>query len=163
MTATKPARRTAGTEVSTRDQVIEKFVNLVNLVPDAPAGDITDLLGPILAAATWEDLQNTEGIPSSKSLAKAGHKIRVDDIAKKVSDKTSLTGYYLLCNGVDIDSGEVVRFTAGGAQAVAVLSQLHVLRALPAFVQFIAVGLLDGNEAINAVVLGSNPGRTIDA
>ncbi len=163
MTATKPAR-TKGSEVLlSRDRITERFVALVNQVPEAAAGDITDLLGPILAAASWEELQNTETVPSSKSLAVRGDKIRVMDIARKVSDKTSITGYYLMCNGVNLDTGEALRFTAGGSQAVAVLSQLHVLGALPAFVQFIEVALADGNTAVNCKVLGVDPGRIVDA
>lgn len=163
MTATKPARRAPAGEVDTRQRITEQFVALVNQVPEAAAGDITDLLGPIMAAASWEELQNTETVPSSKTLAVHGDKIKVLDIARKVSDKTSITGYYLMCNGVNIDTGEAIRFTAGGSQAVAVLSQLHVLRALPAFVQFVEVALPDGNTAINCKVLGVDPGRIVDA
>lgn len=163
MTATKPARRAPAGQVDTRQQITEQFVALVNQVPEAAAGDITDLLGPIMAAASWEELRNSEEVPSSKSLAARGDKIRVDSIARKVSDKTSITGYYLMCDGVNIDTGDVLRFTAGGSQAVAVLSKLYTLRQLPAYVQFVEVPLADGNTAVNCKVLGVDPSRIVDA
>lgn len=152
-----------GAQVDRRTAVITQFVDLVNQVPDAPEGDITDLLGPLLAAKSWEDLQQSEGIPSSKALAQTHTKVRVDMIAKKVSDKDSLTGYYLLCDAVNLTTGEQFRFTAGGEQAVVVLSQLYVLKALPAYVEFVAVATTSGNDAINAVVLGRDPSTVIDA
>lgn len=156
-----PARK-GSTELDRRRAVTEAFVDLVNQVPDAPEGDITDLLGPILAAASWEDLQRQDGLPSSKMLAQTHSKVRVDMIAKKVSEKDSLTGYYLLCDGVNLATGEAFRFTAGGGQAVAVLSRLYVLGALPAYVEFTPVSTTSGNDAINAVVLGRDPSIVID-
>lgn len=154
-----PAQRPGGA-LATREAVTAAFVQLVNQVPDAPEGDITDILGPILAAANWEDLNSVDNLPSSKTMV--GHEVRVNSIAKKVSEKDTLTGYYLLCEGIDLDTGYRGRFTAGGEQAVAVLSQLHVLGALPAKVKFTAVTLTSGNEAINCKVLDTYPGATID-
>lgn len=156
-----PVPANGGGHLAKREAVVAQFVQLVNQVPDAPEGDITDLLGPILAAQDWEDLNMADALPSSKTLV--GHEIRVDSIAKKVSDKESITGYYLLCDGIDFTTGETdLRFTAGGAQAVAVLSQLYVLRSLPAKVRFDAVDAGAGNTAINCKVLDTYPGATID-
>lgn len=162
MAAPKPVKAEHATQIAKREAIAEQFVQLVLMVPEADPGDITDLLGPILAAQTWEDLQNEDGLPSSKTLAAAGHKIRVDEIHRKISDKDSLTGSYLLCDGSDLDTGEVIRFTAGGSQAVATLSQLHVLKSLPAYVQFVGVPMADGNTAVNCKVLGVIPSNTID-
>ena len=145
-----------------RAELVAAFVQLVNRVPDAPDGDITDLLGPILAAQDWEELNQSDKLPSSKTMI--GHDIRVNTIAKKVSDKNSLTGYYLLCEGIDFATGYVGRFTVGGAQAVAVLSQLHVLGKLPAKVRFDEVPNEKGEgPAINCRVLDIYENAVIDA
>ncbi len=137
--------------VAQREAVVAAFVQLVNRVPDEPAGDVTDLLGPILAATTWDGLNTTDKLPSSKTLV--GRELRLEQIGKKVTDKQSLTGYYLFARGVDLETGEPIRWTAGGGQAVAVMSQLHVLRELPAKIRYNAVDLDDGNQAVNCQVL----------
>lgn len=134
-----------------RQQTLAAFVALVNLVPDAPEGDVTDLLGPILAAQSWEDLAKDTTLPSSKTLTDIP--IRLESIAKRVSDKESITGYYLICDGFNMDTGESLRFTAGGGEAVAKMAQLHVLHELPAKIKFVPVQLPDGNIAINCKVL----------
>jgi hypothetical protein len=132
-------------------------------VPEAAPGDITDLLGPILAAKSWEDLQAKDGLPSSKTLAQTGHRIRVDSVARKLSDMDVLGDSYLLCEGTDLTTGEVIRFTAGGAECVAKLSTLYILGDLPAFVEFVPVDLPDKKQAINCHVLGGDPSKIIDA
>lgn len=156
-----PAPVPGGFDLAKREAIKARFIELVNQVPDAPEGDIADLLGPILAAKSWEELTPLDNLPSSKTMV--GHEVRVDAIAKKVSEKDTMTGYYLLCEGVDFGSGYVGRFTAGGEQAVAVLSQLHVLGALPAKVRFDEIDVTSGNKAINCKVLDTYPRSTIDA
>lgn len=144
-----------------REATMEAFTALVLTVPEAEAGDIADLLGPILAALDWEELNNVSTLPSSKTLT--GRQLRVDSIARKPGDKPSATGFYLLCEGFDISTGEELRFTAGGGHAVAVLSKLHALRALPAYVQFDVAVTTTNQEAINCTVLGRDPSKIIDA
>jgi hypothetical protein len=141
--------------------VVQSFIQLVNQVPEADAGDITDLLGPILAAATWEELNQADALPSSKTLV--DKELRLESIARKVSDKPSLTGYYLFCEGIDLTTGEKLRWTAGCAQAVAVMSQLHVLRELPAKIVYKAVATDGEGDAINCKVLDVYHGARIDA
>lgn len=155
-----PAKGNRNTDAARVQAVTAAFVQLVNQVPDAPEGDITDLLGPILAAKSWEELNTLDNLPSSKTMI--DHDVRVNSIAKKVSEKDTLTGYYLLCDGIDLTTGYRGRFTAGGEQAVAVLSQLHVLRALPAKVRFLGVEVSSGNTAVNCKVVETYPGQTID-
>jgi len=156
-----PAKSNGNTGLARKEAVTAAFVQLVNQVPDAPEGDITDLLGPILAAASWEELNTLDNLPSSKTMV--GHEVRIDTAAKKVSEKDTMTGYYLLCEGVDFESGYKGRFTLGGEQAVAVVSKLYVLRALPAKVKFVEVPVTSGNTAINCQVLETYPNRTVDA
>lgn len=134
-----------------REATLVAFKELVNLVPLAEEGDIADLLGPILAAQDWEELNVAGKLPSSKTLV--DHTVEIQDMRRKVSDQDSLTGYYLLCDAVDLKTAEFIRFSAGGAQAVAVLSKLYVMNLLPARVKFSAVKIADVGEAINAEVL----------
>lgn len=149
-----------GSTLARREAVIEAFTDLVLQVPEADAGDIADLLGPILDAQGWEQLGEQGSLPSSKTLV--GVQLRVDSLSRKPSDNPTRTGFYLLAEGARLDTGEVLRFTAGGEQAVAVLSKLHQLKALPAFVRFDSVSTRSGNDAINCTVLGRDPSRIID-
>lgn len=137
--------------IEKRARTLAAFVALVNMIPDAPEGDVTDLLGPILAAQSWEELAKDTTLPSSKTLVDVP--IRVEAIAKRVSDKDSITGYYLICDGFNMDTGEALRFTAGGGEAVAKLAQLHVLHELPAKIAFKAVEIDGVGTAINCKVL----------
>ena len=134
-----------------RDQARGEFVALVNQVPDSPPGDVADLLGPILAAGSWEDLDSTGGLPSSKTLIDVP--LRLESITKSVSDKDTLSGYFLMCDGVNMDTGEPIRWSAGGAQAVAVMAKLYVLRSLPAKIVYKAVEIPGVGTAVNCRVL----------
>lgn len=148
-TATRPQ---AAGDMDTRRRAAEAaFIQLVNQVPDAPEGDFLDLLGPILAAASWEVLADNDKLPSSKTLV--GVELKLDSIAKKVSDKKSITGYYLFCEGVNLATGEPITWTAGGGQAVAVMSKLHALKALPAKIVYRSVETRGEGDAINCEVL----------
>lgn len=143
----------------TAPAIREAFAVMVNQVPEAAPGDIADIIGPILQATSWEDLQLEDALPSSKTLT--GVRLRVESIARKPSDKDSVTGFYLLCKGARLDTGELVKFTAGGEQAVAVLTKLYLLGALPAFVEFRSVATTSGNDAINCAVLGVDPSKKV--
>ena len=152
MPATKtPAPPLAGTTLAERERITGAFIALVTQVPDEPDGDVADLLGPILAAKSWEELNTVSTLPSSKTLV--GRELRLERVTKKVSDKQSITGYYLFCRGYDMATGEELRWTAGGGQAVAVMSQLHCLGELPAKIRYDAVDVGEGNTAVNCRVL----------
>lgn len=148
------------TTLARREAVIEAFTELVLSVPEATAGDIADLLGPLVGATDWESLNTTDGLPSSKTLV--GVKLRVDSVSRKPSDKPTKTGFYLLCEGFNVDTGEAITWTAGGEQAVAVHAKLRQLGAMPAYVQYASVMTSSGNPAINCTVLGVDPSRVID-
>lgn len=138
----------------TSEAIMAKFSELVLQVPELESGDISDILGPILSADKWDDLQGQDALPSSKTLI--GIPLRVDSIGRKASDKPTATGFYLQCEGVNANSGEMVRFTAGGEQAVAVLSKLYMLDVLPAMITFVEVPLKSGNNAINCQVMSAS-------
>lgn len=143
-----------------RAAIREAFVALVNTVPVAEDGDIADLLGPIIGAATWEELADQDLMESSKTLV--GKRIVVESVARAVSDHESLTGFYLQCEGVYPETGESIRFTAGGEHVVATLSKLYVLGALPAEVLFVQTETRSGNDAINCKVVDKMPSRTVE-
>lgn len=161
--ATKPARKPAQDAIPvSRAAILDAFTSLVLSVPEAPEGDIADLLGPIVNATDWEHLNPLDKLPSSKDLV--GHSLRVESIRRVVSDKDSLTGFYFLASGNDINTGEVLKFTAGGEQSMAVLAKLHTLGNLPAVVKFTPVSTRSGNDAINCTVEAViGQGRTLDA
>lgn len=150
MAARKAVAPKQGPTLARRAATLEAFAQLVNMVPEAPDGDIADLLGPILAADNWEQLTETDEPLSSKTLL--NRRLVVNEISRKTSDHQSLTGFFLICEAHDPKTGEAIRFSAGGEHAVAVLSKLYVLGALPALVEFAAAETRSGNDAINCLV-----------
>lgn len=127
---------------------IGQFSELVTQVPLAEDGDGTELIARILEAESLEDLAEDDGLPSSKDLAP--FTCRVLSIARRQSDNPSMTGFYLIVDGVNTANGEVLRFSAGGEQTVAVLAKLHQLGALPCEVTFTEAQTKGGRTAINA-------------
>lgn len=136
-----------------REVILAQFRDLVSQVPEAPADDGLGIIFRALQAQTWEDLDSTEGLPSSKDLT--GKDIFVTAVWRKPSDKDSATGSYLLCEAQDRQTKEAWTFTAGGEQSVATLAKLHTLGALPAMIRFELVDTRSGNKAINCKVIDS--------
>lgn len=155
----QPARRDQ--TLATREETIAQFAALVLSIPEAPEGDIADLIADVLNAQTLDDFQRPAKLPASKDLV--GIPLRLDKVERYLSDKPSLTGYYLMCHGARLDTGEVIRWTSGGEQSLAVQARLHHLGMLPAFVTYIASATRSGNDAINCRVDGSAASDVIDA
>lgn len=160
MTATKPQDKPGAPAANlTRANVEDVFVQLLMSIPEAPEGDVLDVIAPILAAETWEDLQDVPGVLSSKSLA--GIQLRVTGLTRKSSDYESITSSYLMCEGARLDTGETITFAAGGDQSLAVLAKLYSLGALPAYIRFDPVKTRKGNDALNCIVLGRDPAPVV--
>lgn len=134
----------------TPEQTMAVFSELVTMVPEMESSGIESIIDQIMNAETMEDLNMDEGLPSSKDLV--NQMIRVDAVYRRASDNPSRTGFYLICDGTLAEGGGQVRFTAGGEQAVAVLSKLCVMEKFPAVIQFVAVPVKSGFEAINCQV-----------
>ena len=147
--------------LANREMIMAEFTALVMSVPEAPEGDVADLIGPILGASSLDDFQRPSKLPASKDLV--GIPLRLDGIARCLSDKPTRTGYYLICEGTRLDTGEVIRWTAGGEQSLAVQARLYTLGMLPAYITYMASSTRSGNDAINCQVNGTAQSETIDA
>lgn len=152
-----PVNRT----LANRETIMAEFTALVMSVPEAPEGDVADIIGPILGAASLDDFQRPAKLPSSKELV--GIPLRLETVERCLSDKPTRTGYYLMCQGARLDTGEVLRWTAGGEQTLAVQARLHSLHMLPAYITYVAASTRSGNDAINCQVNGTGQSETIDA
>jgi hypothetical protein len=147
MTATKPTKPGEVVQRPTGMAALTQFSELVTQVPVAPEGDSMDIVARILEADTVEELAEDDGLPSSKDLAPFAPYIHA--VTRRPSDHPSNTGFYLICDGA-LPNGEVVRFSAGGEQTVAVLAKLHQLGAYPIQVSFEKVTTKGGQTALNA-------------
>lgn len=157
VSTTSPADQT----LAQRAAIMEQFTQLVLAIPEAPEGDVADIIGRVMTAQNLDDLQADNSLDASKDLL--GVRLRIDTLLRARSDKPTRTGYYLRCSGARLDTGEMLTFTAGGEQSMAVLGQVFALRLLPVYVQFEAAPTRSGNDAINCKVLGTAASNTIDA
>lgn len=151
---------TGDVQPATRGAIIDAFKQLVFQVPEAPEGDITDILGGIIAADNLQALDRPDKLLASKDLVDVP--LRVEDLKRAPSNKDSLTGFYLRVYGTRLDTGEMFWHTAGGEQAVAFLSKLYVLGSLPAHIVYRSVDVGDGNKAINAKLAGPDDRRVVN-
>lgn len=138
-------------------QVVAQFTDLVTSIPEAPEDDGMGMILRIMEVETWEDLLTQSKLPSSLDLI--GQKLYVTAVWRKPSDQPTATGFYLLCEAQDRQSGKVWNFTAGGTQTVAVLAKLHTLNALPAMIQFEKAETRSGRTAVNCTVLDTYNGN----
>jgi len=147
MTATKPSKPGDVVQRPTGMAALAQFSELVAQVPLAEDGDGMDIVARVLEAESVEDLANDDGLPSSKDLAPFAPYIH--SVTRRPSDHPSSTGFYLICDGA-LPDGQVIRFSAGGEQTVAVLAKLHQLGALPIQVSFELATTKGGKTAVNA-------------
>lgn len=150
MTSTKPKPDGQVAVRRTPEQTIAVFAELVTAVPELESDGLESIIDQILEATELEDFNMDDGLPSSKDLV--NQLIRVDQIHRRASDNPTRTGFYLICDGFRGEGGGSIRFTAGGEQAVAVLSRLHQLGKFPAVIQFVEVALKNQFTAINCQV-----------
>lgn len=148
MTATKSKKPGEVVQRPTGMAALAQFAELVTQIPVAEDGDGSQIIARVLQAETLEDLADEGGLPSSKDLAPFAPYI--ERVTRRASDHPSSTGFYLIADAT-LPDGEVIRFTAGGEQCVAMLAKLHQLGAYPIQVQFSVVTTKTGREAVNAI------------
>lgn len=156
MTAPRTSKPGEVVQRMTGQAAIAAFANLVTQVPEATDDDGTGIIGRILEANDVSDLMAEDGLPSSQDLA--GKTLRVFSIARRPSDNPSMTGFYLIVEAEEVSTHKEYRHSAGGEQAVAMLSKLHVLGAFPATVRYDEVTTKGGKTAINCKVIEANSG-----
>lgn len=148
MTATDKRKSGDVVQRPTGLAMLSQFSELVTQVPVAADDDGSGIIARILEADTVDALAEDDGLPSSKDLAP--FTVMVQQVTRRPSDHPSNTGFYLIVDGVITSTGQVIKFSAGGEQTVAMLAKLHQLGALPCQVQFTKATTKGGREAVNA-------------
>jgi hypothetical protein len=135
------AQANAGpTGVADPAAIFDAAVALIEDIPEAPDGDGLGIIGALLDADDWEDLNRDAHLPNGKDVA--GQRLRVSSLARRLSDLGADDGtggvrlpHYLVIDSVNIDTGEVVRWQTSAPALVVPLAKLHRWGRLPAIVQ----------------------------
>lgn len=123
MTGTEVAKRSRTAELALAE-VDAELTRMLETVPEAPDDGGAGMFMQLLAAKSWEDLNNPW---SAQGLAKlVGKQIQIMAMHKMVSDLSEGPGWYLVVICVDTKTGEEVTFTTS---AVAVMIQLLIMHA----------------------------------
>ena len=120
MTSTELVIRQTG-EIATPDSINAYLTAILNELPMQGEGDATGILAQIINAETVEDLDSPW---QSAGMGKyIGYAIQIDSIKRVESDFPGGLGWYLLCEGTVMETGE---YRAFSTSAVAVMAQLLV-------------------------------------
>jgi hypothetical protein len=136
---TVPAR--AGDPKSTSiAAVTDMALALSGAIPDAVDDDGSGIIGRLLEADSWEDLNSEAGLPNGKDVA--GRRLITQAIAKRQSDLVAdedssgiKLPFYLVIDAVDERTGEAVRWQTSAPALVVPLMKLHLWAKLPALTE----------------------------
>jgi hypothetical protein len=78
--------------------------------------------------APW-DTTGAEGL--------AGKRLKIESMTRRASDFAEGLRMYIVCKGVNLESGEKFVWTTGGVSNVAQLARIHHLGGLPAIVEIV--------------------------
>lgn len=119
-----------------RAAVLTAARQLMDLVPDAPDDDGAGILARIIGAESWEDLNAENTLPNAQDMVR--RQLRYTGVVKRPSDLASEddgTGikldHYLVCDAVDINNGEVVRFQTSAASVALVIAKMVAFGKVP--------------------------------
>src|SRR6185312_4716543 len=120
VTSTELVIRQTG-EIATADSINAYLTAILNELPMQGEGDATGILAQIINAETVEDLDSPW---QSAGMGKyIGYAIEITSIKRVESDFPGGLGWYLLCEGTVMETGE---YRAFSTSAVAVMAQLLV-------------------------------------
>jgi len=117
--------------------VVDMALAMASMVPDAVDDDGSGIIGNLLEATSWEDLNAQSKLPNGKDVA--GRRLIVQALAKRQSDLTAdedssgiKLPFYLIVDAVDERTGEAVRWQTSAPALVVPLIKLHGWSKLPA-------------------------------
>lgn len=120
MSSTEIVLKTTG-EIATPDSINEYLSRIVEKLPDQDEGDAYGILAQIINSDGLEDLDSPWQSAGMKQYD--GYAVEIRSIKKMPSDIPGGLDWYLLCEGVVLETGEYKAFSTS---ASAVLAQLLV-------------------------------------
>ena len=125
----------AGTDVAVVSQAtMALFAQMAVGIPEADDSEAYESIVTQLLSADGVDALNAPW-DANKSEQLAGKRLKLEQITRRASDFGEGLGIYLVCKGVNLDSGERFTITIGSVSVVAQLARIHHLDALPAIVE----------------------------
>lgn len=122
MTGTEIVIRHTG-EVATEASINSYLLAIIESLPDPESGDMTGILSQIINADTFSDLDSpwqSAGMDKFRD-----HAITIRSIKKMESDVAGGLGWYLLCEGTVLESGEYQAFSTSSVSIMAQLLVAH--------------------------------------
>ena|ERR1700761_1081463 len=120
-----------GIEQTQMERAVAMFTEIVNSIPEADDDGSGILLGALMAE-DWMDLNRPTGkLPSLEDITPAALLI-TRDITRHVSDIEGGLPFYLVCDAVNLTTGEPVRFQTSSKVPTIKIAKLYALDALPA-------------------------------
>lgn len=119
-------------------------------------GSGEDMLKRLLEATTVEELDLSGSLPSAQTLAP--FYCRVASLTRHESTMGGAVPWYLVAEGSDPKTGEVVRFQTSAGVPFIVLTKLHGMGLLPANVKITKAEkeTRNGYRPLNVEILGTN-------
>lgn len=129
MAATKPKAGQVATRPTTRETAVEKFTELVTMIPEGGDDDGSGIILDILNATDWADLNREAELPDARDMA--GRDLVFTDATRHVSTIDGGLPFYLIVNAVDKETGEAVRFNTSAGSIITKLAKLWQLGCWP--------------------------------
>lgn len=129
---------TPGTELAIpySQELTSIFAQMVAGIPELDDEDASErIILQLLAASDVSELNAPWDSASAEDLA--GKRIRIDTITRQQSDFTDGLQVYLVCKGLNLETGEKLVFTTGAISIVAQLVRAHFLGGLPAICELV--------------------------
>lgn len=142
--ATAPARPDSeGMELQLSKAVVERFQEMIVLIPDAEEGGVSNIVAQIFQATTAAELDkpwtdDERGIP-------LGRPFTLLDVHKRASDFQDGLGFYLELDVIDLSTGEATVWVTGSVSAVAQITFAYAQQWLP--VNFVMVEAAKASKA----------------
>lgn len=134
MTSNSPAQQSGGDVVLAPD-VIDMFVSMIGLIPDAESGGQDNILRTIFAATTPEELEAPWNARDNKF--PLGVVVRVESVAKRPSDYAGGLPFYMVCQATNLETGEATEYQTGSVSCTAQIAQAVFNEQLPIQVKLV--------------------------
>lgn len=112
-----PANQEPGTEVAVISrELVAQFAQMASVIPDSEGDGSDRILEQMLAAATWEQLDDPWD--ADKAQAIAGKRLKILALKRRPSDFRAGLGFFLVVESVDVDNGEMITWITGATSVV---------------------------------------------
>lgn len=116
-------------------EVAEQFATMASLIPTETGDAVTNILGAILNAEDWEDLDKPW--EASGAIKLEGKTLRIYDLVRRPSDYRDGLGVFLVVHYIDTDTGEAGVFTTSSVSITGQLVKAYAAGWLPLYAQVV--------------------------